>query len=119
MMIRYNITNVWQSASLKPNITKRAENLNRFPEKARVSFHQNSNTVFTVLFLMAGDYTVPAGVTAMIATYVLHRNPAVFPKPEQFNPDHFLQSNLQGRHPYAYIPFSAGPRNCKSLTDNI
>lgn len=59
-----------------------------------------------------GDYTVPAGVTAMIATYVLHRDPAVFPKPEQFNPDNFLQSNIQGRNPYAYIPFSAGPRNC-------
>lgn len=48
----------------------------------------------------------------MIATYVLHRDPAVFPKPEQFNPDNFLQSNVQGRNPYAYIPFSAGPRNC-------
>lgn len=61
---------------------------------------------------IAGEFTVPAGVTAMIATYVLHRDPAVFPKPEKFNPDHFLQSNVHGRNPYAYIPFSAGPRNC-------
>lgn len=59
-----------------------------------------------------GGKLVPAGTQAIIMTYALHRNPRVFPKPEQFNPDNFLPENCAGRHPFAYIPFSAGPRNC-------
>ncbi|XP_071439899.1 cytochrome P450 4c3 [Hetaerina americana] len=57
-------------------------------------------------------YTVPAGTTTLIVTYMLHRNPKTWPSPEKFNPDNFLPENCQGRNPYAYIPFSAGPRNC-------
>lgn len=58
------------------------------------------------------NYTIPAGTCVDIIPYVIHRNPKIFPNPEEFNPDHFLPERIQGRHPFAYIPFSAGPRNC-------
>uniref|UniRef100_A0A7M4EXQ3 Cytochrome P450 4V2-like n=1 Tax=Crocodylus porosus TaxID=8502 RepID=A0A7M4EXQ3_CROPO len=57
-------------------------------------------------------YKVPKGVDIIISPYALHREQDVFPEPEEFRPERFFPENCIGRHPYAYAPFSAGPRNC-------
>lgn len=56
--------------------------------------------------------TLLPGVTALIFTPSLHRDARYFPDPDEFRPDRFLQEQNDQRNPFAYIPFSAGPRNC-------
>lgn len=57
------------------------------------------------------DYKIPKGTIVYCFIYMLHRDPDIFPEPEKFKPERFLPENSQGRHPFAYVPFSAGPRN--------
>jgi cytochrome P450 len=62
--------------------------------------------------IQIGEYFIPPGVSIGIPTACLHRDSRYFPEPRDFNPDHFLPENNNKRHPFAYVPFSAGPRNC-------
>ncbi|KAJ8027005.1 Cytochrome P450 4V2 [Holothuria leucospilota] len=59
-----------------------------------------------------GGIDVPKGTYVSLALDLLHRDPNQFPEPEKFDPDRFLPSNSEGRHNFAFIPFSAGHRNC-------
>ncbi|XP_055547607.1 cytochrome P450 4d2-like [Wyeomyia smithii] len=62
--------------------------------------------------LVINGQTLPAGVDIAVLIYAMHNNPEVFPEPEQFDPERFNEENSSKRHPYSYIPFSAGSRNC-------
>lgn len=65
------------------------------------------------LKLSSGKYTVPAGATVVITTFLLHRDKKIYgPNPTKFDPDNFLPERQANRHYYAFIPFSAGPRSC-------
>lgn len=57
-------------------------------------------------------YKLAKGSIINLHIYDLHHNPDIYPDPEKFDPDRFLPENSQKRHPFAYLPFSAGPRNC-------
>ncbi|XP_069680223.1 cytochrome P450 4C1-like isoform X2 [Periplaneta americana] len=59
-----------------------------------------------------GHHKIPAGVNVIIPIIMLHHDPDIFPNPKEFNPDNFLPENVVKRHPFVYIPFSAGPRSC-------
>ena len=55
---------------------------------------------------------IPAEVNVVVMPYLVHRNPAVFKDPERFDPERFAPEMAKTYHPYAYLPFSAGYRNC-------
>ncbi|RZC33754.1 cytochrome P450 4C1, partial [Asbolus verrucosus] len=46
---------------------------------------------------------IPKGVNLTIFAYGIHRDPKYFPDPDKFDPDRF--ESIDGRLPYAYIPF--------------
>ena len=66
--------------------------------------------------IVLNGYKVPAGSTISMHIYSLHRNEEVFPDPLVFKPERFEYEQIAGRHPFAFVPFSAGPRNCIGKT---
>lgn len=58
------------------------------------------------------SYTLPAGSNVFMSPYITHHLAHIYPEPEKFDPERFSPENSEKRHPYAFLAFSAGPRNC-------
>ena len=56
-----------------------------------------------------GGYELPAGTRVTPSIYLVHRDPAIYPEPDRFLPERFLE-----RPPgtYTWIPFGGGVRRC-------
>jgi cytochrome P450 len=56
-----------------------------------------------------GGYTIPAGTTVAPCVHLVHRRPDVYPEPERFLPERFLDAPPGT---YTWIPFGGGVRRC-------
>jgi cytochrome P450/NADPH-cytochrome P450 reductase len=60
---------------------------------------------------------IPLDATILINTYLIHREEKYWPKPQVFDYTRWMRdpvTHLKPKlaHPYCYLPFSSGPRNC-------
>ncbi|WNG32438.1 cytochrome P450 [Archangium violaceum] len=52
---------------------------------------------------------LPVGTGIMAAICVVHRDPVLYPEPERFRPERFLERKYS---PFEYLPFGGGARRC-------
>uniref|UniRef100_A0A481CNL1 Phylloquinone omega-hydroxylase CYP4F2 n=1 Tax=Sus scrofa TaxID=9823 RepID=A0A481CNL1_PIG len=86
------------------------ESLRLHPPVTVISRRCTQNTV------LPDGRIIPKGVICLISIFGTHHNPSVWPDPEVYDPFRFDPENIKGRSPLAFIPFSAGPRNCIGQT---
>lgn len=57
-------------------------------------------------------YRVEAGSIVAVGIIALHRDPTLWDRPLDFDPDRFSPANSANRDRWQFIPFAAGPRSC-------
>ncbi|XP_054742684.1 probable cytochrome P450 4ac1 [Anastrepha obliqua] len=81
------------------------ESLRLYPSVPFIARHCTQQTELNGLIL-------PARAEVNIHIFDIMRDERHFPDPLRFDPDRFLPENSIDRHPFAFVPFSGGSRNC-------
>uniref|UniRef100_A0A1B6LUI8 Cytochrome P450 n=1 Tax=Graphocephala atropunctata TaxID=36148 RepID=A0A1B6LUI8_9HEMI len=79
------------------------ETLRLYPTVQFIARYANKDLELT------GGYTVPKETSILILIETMNHDPELFPDPFKFDPERF---DTKLSHPYGFVPFSAGPRNC-------
>jgi cytochrome P450 len=63
------------------------------------------------------QFHIPVNATILINTYLIHRQEIYWPRPLQFDYTRWMRDPVTGIkpklvHPYCYLPFASGSRNC-------
>jgi cytochrome P450 len=65
-----------------------------------------------------GNWTIPPGTIFGMSSYMMHRDPSIFPRPDVFDPTRWLNNprSCTGKPLNRYlVPFGRGPRMCLGL----
>ncbi|XP_061400078.1 probable cytochrome P450 4d14 [Musca vetustissima] len=63
--------------------------------------------------IVINGVTIPAKTNITLLMYAAMRDPDYFHHPDDFLPERYLNTEDANKiNPFAYVPFSAGPRNC-------
>lgn len=58
------------------------------------------------------DLVLEKGSKVIIPLYSLHHDPQYYSEPYEFKPERFTPEESKERHPFVFLPFGEGPRNC-------
>jgi len=62
--------------------------------------------------VMIGGQNITKGTTIILSMYATHRSEALWERPNEFYPEHFINKAVTERHKYAFFPFGGGLHNC-------
>jgi cytochrome P450 len=61
---------------------------------------------------IVGGVAIGPRTSVLISTWILHRHQRLWERPDEFDPERFLDERKERIARFSYLPFGAGPRIC-------